>query len=552
MKPPLGIRGCPWLSVVVRLKRENRLATLLLAGILAVAATVRFVSLSHIPPGLWYDEAIYALDGLSIGRGNWPIFFTTEGHPREPLYIYSLGAFFAAFGHSVLKARLVSALWGIATVAVFYPFARRVVGRTWALAAVFTLAVFRWHAHFSRTIFRALLPPFFILLVAVFFLRWRERRRPLDALLCGLFMGLGMYTYLSFRFVPLMLACWIGWLLWKGALAWRRDWRHLALIYATAAVVFLPLAIDYARNPWHFAGRMDEVSMFTKTIRATDAMGNPSERVVPKTMLETAAGLAGNALDVAGMWTVRGDHVGKHNLPLEPVFDWASGALFYAGIAWCLINIARNEFAFLTLIWLFFMCLTSMFSFGAPNLLRMQGATPAAVMAFIFGLRWAFDASARLMSMRVRVCLAGLIIAYFAFNQLDTYFRRFPQSTEVQMEFQKQIFYDPAVAVLDISKRAAKVFVPEEMAAHPSFAFVTYGLDNLKSYGASERLSAIAGPGGGRLAVLVTARSLQLARDAGNDQLDALRGMNGARIETETMMPAKQGLTTWAQLWVIP
>src|ERR1043166_5574227 len=105
-----------------------RYAPWILVGILMIAGVLRLFALGAIPPGLWYDEAIYALDAMDVLRGRWTIFFTTETPPREPLFIYSLAGFFVVFGHSVVKARIVSALWGIATVAVFYPVARRIVG----------------------------------------------------------------------------------------------------------------------------------------------------------------------------------------------------------------------------------------------------------------------------------------------------------------------------------------------------------------------------------------------------------------------------------------
>jgi 4-amino-4-deoxy-L-arabinose transferase-like glycosyltransferase len=489
-----------------------------LVAIILLAAFVRLWRLDTIPPGLWYDEAIYALDGLSIGKGNWPVFFTTEGHPREPLYIYSLGGFFALFGHSTLNARIASALWGIATVALFYPFARRAAGRNWALVAVAALAVFRWHVHFSRTIFRALLPPLFILGVAILFLRWRERRRLSDAALCGAVMGAGAYTYLSFRFVPVILAAWIAWLFARRELTWRSDGRGIVMIYAVASIVFVPLGIDYLHNPWHFSGRLGEVSMFRKTVETTAPDGSRVKTEVSKTPAEAVRDLAGNALDVAKMWTIRGDHVGKHNLPYAPVFDWANGLVFYAGIAWCCLNLARNEFAFVTVLWLFFMSLTSVFSFGAPNLLRMQGATPAAILAYVFGLRWLFEAAGRKISLPVRRFGVAALLSVFALLQLDTYFRRFPVSPAVHMEFQSETFYQPAAAALAASRECGTVFVPEEMALHPSFAFVVFGVKNIIPYKPGDDIPTT---GTRPVALLATMRSRELAHAAGKDQLAA-------------------------------
>lgn len=538
-----------------RARLESRAARMtLLALVVAFAAVVRLAGIGSIPPGMWYDEAIYALDGLSIGRGNWPIFFATEMHPREPLYIYYLGGFFALFGHSVAKARVATALWGVATVALFYPVARRVLGGAgWALAAAFALAAFRWHIHFSRTVFRALLPSFFILAVVLFFMRWRERRRPLDAVLCGAMLGAGMYTYLSFRLVPVLLAGWVLWLLLRGVLDLRRDWRGLALIAATSLVVFAPLGVDYVRNPWHFHGRTDEVSMFvTRVAAGPDAGGGTVE--VRKPAAQVLRDLGANARDIALMWTWRGDHVGKHNLPHAPVFDWATGLLFFAGLAWCLRYIARREEAFLVVAWLALMSLTSVLSFGAPNILRMQGATPAAILCMMQGMRWADSALAGRVGPRVRRALFALVLAVFAVLQLDTYFRRFPKSEAVRREFNTESFHDPARLVLDKAASAAEVWVPAEMRRHPTFDFVTYGMPGLREYGPSDDVptTAVARPA----ALLSTHRSRMLASENGHDPVAAWRGAGARRagfteIVVEDPATGAPRLMLWSELWVL-
>src|SRR5690606_9450644 len=128
---------------------------LFFAIIMVVAALARFVLLDRIPPGLWYDEALYALDGYGVSHGNFSIFFAVHGHPREPIFPWMLGLAFWLFEPTVLVARAVSALAGTVAVALFFPVARRFFPANWALAATAAFSVFRWHVHFSRTIFRA-------------------------------------------------------------------------------------------------------------------------------------------------------------------------------------------------------------------------------------------------------------------------------------------------------------------------------------------------------------------------------------------------------------
>lgn len=477
-----------------------------LLAVLVLSAFVRVYRLAELPPGLWYDEAIYALDALTIGHGNWPIFFTTEGHMREPLYIYSLAGFFALFGVSTLKARLAGAIWGVATVAVFYPVARRIVGPRWGIAATAAFAVFRWHVHFSRTVFRALTPPFFVLCTFWFFMRWRERKRPADAIACGAFMGGALYTYLSMRFLPAIMLCWMFWLLIRGELSLRRDWKGLGFIWCVAAITFAPLAVDYANHPEHFSGRTGEISMFEKTVQTP-----AGEQRVAKPFMEAARDLAGNALDVAVMWTIRGDHVAKHNNPYEPVFDWLSGLLFYVGLGWCLWRSPREQYAFLLIVWVGFMSLTSVFSFGAPNLLRMQAASPAGVLVYVLGLKTLRDWAARHVpptrQLDLRLIAIALLV-WFGAWQLWTYFGRFATSAAAHVEFLKETFYDPAESVAQIAPTVDRVLVPDEMAGHPTFRFVTHGVSNIRGYSPD---CVDFETTGRRVALFVTVRANQLA-----------------------------------------
>lgn len=530
--------------------RLTRLEVLGYIAVLIVSTIVRTVALDRIPPGLWYDEAIYALDGLSVANGHFPIFFETYGHMREPLYIYSLGGFFALFGHSTYNARLVSALWGIATVAVFFPVARRFFGNRWGLVAMLLLGTFRWHIHFSRTIFRAVLPPLFILSTLWFFLRWRQHRRPADAVYCGAILGAGMYTYLSFRLVPLLLLLWMGWLFFRKELIWKRDRNALGLLVAAASVVFLPLGLDYLKHPQHFTGRTSEISMFFKNVPDSN---NGSVRRVAKPLPEIVSSVAGNVRDVALMWTVRGDHVGKHNLPNEPVFDWLSGSVFYIGMFWSLACFVRSESAVLPVVWIAVMSLTSILSFGAPNLLRMQGATPAAILVYVSGLRFLHNWSSRFLGKTARQIITGGLVLLFCLVQLPTYFIRFPKSTNVRQEFLTEMFYEPAEVIKDVATKGRTVYIPAEMADTPTCRFVTAEINNIVSYMPDTNL-----PGEIKLpaAVLVTMRSLQLAGQAGQDPLAWLVKTDTASrmhrfylTEPDDNATARKQL--WAELWFI-
>src|SRR5690606_28025402 len=98
--------------------------------------------------------------------------------------------------------------------------------------------------------------------------------------------------------------------------------------------------------------------------------------------------LAENGWLVARAWFIKGDHVAKHNIPYRPVFDPATGVLFFLGLcicAWALVR-QRSFVGVLLLTWFGGFAAASVFSFGAPNILRMQGASPVVILLMVLGL----------------------------------------------------------------------------------------------------------------------------------------------------------------------
>lgn len=112
---------------------------------LFAAAFLRFWRLDSLPPGLYHDEAYYALDALSLLEGKtfplyyegwelyaqdahaerpatptrFPVFF--EGnYGREPLHVYLLAFSITLFGVTPLAIRVVVAVSGVVGVWTTY------------------------------------------------------------------------------------------------------------------------------------------------------------------------------------------------------------------------------------------------------------------------------------------------------------------------------------------------------------------------------------------------------------------------------------------------
>ncbi|CAN5267792.1 hypothetical protein BH09SUM1_BH09SUM1_04880 [soil metagenome] len=383
-------------------------------------------------PGLWYDEAIYALDSLDVARkpGYWPIFFETFGHMREPMFMYIHAIPLRLFGPSVLLVRSVDAIIGAATIPIVHLLAREFFFGTplsreasqpanpihpssfillpfpFILLPTTLFTFLFWHIHFSGLMFRTILSPLFCALTLLFFLRLLRTASRRDAILCGAALGLGAYTYLSFRLMPFILAVpMIAALI--GSIPQSRPamLRNFATLIGVALIIFAPLGIDFVRHPDHFSGRGEEVNLFERP--------------------DWPSLLAQQARDVGLMPLLRGDHEPKHNVPGlpqfsqvlqpartrvaelwgvendtgraqnreamdphgtgSPVFDSLNGILFYLGFFILAIRSWRDARSLTIISTLLIGSLASVLSFGAPNMLRLLFITPAVVIALAAG-----------------------------------------------------------------------------------------------------------------------------------------------------------------------
>jgi len=201
----------------------------LLAIILAGGLYLRLYRIDIIPPGLNNDEAINALEVKDIGDRQWYEFqsLTVRGLDRETMFHY-LAALSSRMSHAgvgllrampglfglqtrlvadelmdlVFPLRGVAIVAGTLTILALYLFARRFFGWSVAVAAATFLAVSPWHVLYSRVGLRAILAPLFAIVAVGLLLRALESGAIRDHLLWGAAVGLGLWTYTSFRAVP--------------------------------------------------------------------------------------------------------------------------------------------------------------------------------------------------------------------------------------------------------------------------------------------------------------------------------------------------------------
>ena len=391
--------------------------------ILLLGAVLRLYALERIPPGLWYDEAIHGLDTLQITElHQLPIFFNTENHPQEPMFSYVIALNYLLFGVSPLTLRLTSALLGILTLILFYLAAEKWFGPRIAQYGLFFLAISKWHLMFSRLCFRTILTPIFTILVLYFLYRGLKKFRWSDYVISGLFLGLGMYTYISFRVMPLLVILIVlhEFTHFKKENRWNWDLlKGLAMVFFIAFLVFVPLLIDFIHNPFHYSGRTAEISIFNDGL------------------LGALQFIGSNTIKTLGMFSVLGDPEPKHNYPGEPMLPLVLSIIWVLGIWSCIKNIKDTKYA-MVLAWFLVYLVPGIFSQGAPNSLRTLGGVPALCLMIAIGFTAGYEKLADFLKPERRwiiTALAAAILIYSTGLVGYQYFYRWGTNRQIANHF---------------------------------------------------------------------------------------------------------------------
>jgi len=339
----------------------------LVAGVTALAATLRILALGEVPPGLYHDEAFNGLDALNVLTGQWPVYFAAN-HGREPLFIYLIAATVGLLGRTPGALRLAAALCGTLTIPATYLMVRAWFNRRVALLSAVVLATTLWHVHLSRVGFRAITLPLTTALALWLGARAYRSHHRRDWLLAGLLYGLCFYTYLAARFTPIVLAAFALYLLYTGR--GRRLWPGAAWFAGGTLVALAPLAV-YAMGHWDMVmGRPGQVSVFNPLINGGDLWGTLGRQLV----------------STLGMFFVHGDTIPRHNLPGRPVFEPLMGAMMVLGLGQAALRARRETSPALTLIWVGLMLVPTWLAEDAPHFLRAVGVLPVLAIFPALGL----------------------------------------------------------------------------------------------------------------------------------------------------------------------
>jgi len=228
------------MATVEKLKLNRERVSL--AAILLLALVLRLINLGN--RNLWYDEAfavLYAEKPLATML--YGTVTRVEGAAADvhPLFFYSiLHAWMRAVGQSPVAVRALSALVGVATVAMTYLLARRLFDQRAGLATVAIVTVAPFHVYYSQEARMYALLGLASMAMTYFFVRAWAGGSWVHWVVFGILGAMTLYAHnLGFTFVA-GLDLWVLWAwLRPGAPRWR-NFRPLLLSHLLIIGLFAP------------------------------------------------------------------------------------------------------------------------------------------------------------------------------------------------------------------------------------------------------------------------------------------------------------------------
>ncbi len=222
--------------------------------LILVTVGLRLYKLDEIPWGINNDAAWNGIYAQRILNGEPYTPFTTECWGKSTLYMYLVALTFKCFGvgRYILYIPCITA--GILGVVFLFFLFQHLFGTRFAMIASFIYSDLAWMITFGRTGYRAILAPLCLALTCWLYYQAVDAsswwKRQLYYMGSGLFIGIGLQTYFSFRGIPLLMIV-VGihtWITKKKFM--RQNWWGLSALFIVSVAAYMPTII-YASQFWH-------------------------------------------------------------------------------------------------------------------------------------------------------------------------------------------------------------------------------------------------------------------------------------------------------------
>ncbi len=296
----------------------------------AVAVAFRTFNLGGVLAEPFSDHAEKLFDVADVLNGQTAIFFVRNtGREFFQMYLTAWVAQTFGTGLSFMSLKIGTVLCGILTLPYIYLIGREYGGHRVALFALLLAGMAYWPNIISRVGLRYPLYALFAAPALYHLLRGLRASNRNDFILSGLFLGLGLHGYSSFRFMPVVIVIAMGVYIlharWQAQRAQSLWW--LLLITMSAVVVFLPLLRYLLDYPDQVAYRA-----FTRLTGAESPLPGPAVQIFLQ-----------NFWNSLTMFQWNNGEIWVHSIPGRPALDVVSGALLVLGSALVLLRYIRRR-----------------------------------------------------------------------------------------------------------------------------------------------------------------------------------------------------------------
>jgi len=428
------------------------------ATVVALALFFRVYRFGDFPPGLWYDEAVNGVEALTILHNHTIVLWSESNDGRATLFLYLLAGAIKLFGTSEAALRVVPVAAGMAAVVAFYFLARRLLTREAALAAAAFFAVSRWAVTFSRIAWEASLVPVIEMTSIYLLLRAVETRSRTCFALGGVALATGLYTYVAFRMMPVVVLFMLAYIAVRERDLLRRNAAGLAVFAAAFALAAAPIGAYALVHP-------DRVLARTRRVSVTSEIQDRGS-VRP---------LWNNAVSSLKMMNAAGDRNGRANLPGEPMLDAVTAALLVLGAAAAALALREWRRGML-LGWLVLALVPGALTITAGNPSGIRGLGALAPLFLLTGLAVETVQRALLPVARGRLIFAALVLAAIggaAAINYDTFFERQAHDRRVYDAFDP--VYGHVAEFVARQDASRHVYLSSGLAAHPAVGVLADG-----------------------------------------------------------------------------
>lgn len=462
-----------------------RLSRFLLAALVLAAIGLRLGRIDTLPPGFHFDESFEGLEAWRILQdSSYRPLFVTGNFGVLPLNIYANAATFALFdlfggAAGPTAMRVTAALFGVLGVVAVYALADELRRLTWpgsvtvvfSLFAAGTLAVMRWHIHFSRMGIEPILTPLLWAGATWLLLRGWRTGGWLSFAGCGVLLAAAMYAYQGAWVIPPLAAVTAGILMFgkmeggRGRLGEiEGDLRTnplqspqitgLALAAMVATLLFAPLA-------WYFWRHPDQFLLRPAQIAVVGAGGADA----------TLGEMAWATAKMFGPFGAPGDQDPRRNLPGAPALNLWQAVPFYLGLVLALWRVRQPAYL-ITLVGLLGLLLPGVLSEYAPHFHRIVGAAAPVALLCGFGFDWLWQQAGRAAQFK-QVLRSAIVVLFLlgAFASARDYFVRWAALPDLFYAFDVGL-WEIGQKIADLPPDRAIYLTPRD-ASHPTLAFAS-------------------------------------------------------------------------------